>query len=120
LVSAPHDLHTWQLVCDNEVDYVTHFIREDAMPDEGQKKPEWITPAIQSFRDGISQEEGQSVTAWVHDAQLILGSLTQNCKEYRHDDPDFREWYTEIRNAASDVSVALDKLKEVVEKYSNS
>ncbi len=90
---------------------------EEVMADV--KKPSWFEVGIQLFEEECAGED-VSMDQFVQDNNLALGLFMVNCKEGRHDDPQFRNWYQEMRLAAHEASVALENLQTVASRYKSN
>lgn len=80
------------------------------------QKPDWSEVSIQLFEDERAGHH-TPMHQFVEDVNLSLSGFMAECKEARHDDPQFRNWYQEMRNAAHDVCIALEHLEHVTARY---
>jgi hypothetical protein len=78
--------------------------------------PTWSEVSIQLFDDEAASDV-VSMDQYVIDNSLALGLFMTNCKEGRHDDAAFRNWYQEMREAAHATVVALEKLQSISNRY---
>lgn len=80
------------------------------------EKPSWSEVSIQLFENELAGDV-VSMDQFVSDNSLALGTFMTNCKEGRHDDPSFRTWYQEMREAAHEAVVALENLQTIANRY---
>ena len=81
-----------------------------------QTKPS-LNLGIQLWKDGLATQDVPTVAQWSADAIEALCNYMSNCKEAWHDDPDFADWYGELRCDAGGVIQALEQLQKTVQKY---
>ena len=80
------------------------------------EKPSWSEVSVQLFENECAGDV-VSIDQFGSDVTLALGMFMTNCKEGRHDDPAFRNWYQEMRQAAHEAIVALENLQTIANRY---
>lgn len=83
------------------------------------EKPSWSEVSIQLFEEECAGDV-VSMDQFVEDNSLALSMFMTNCKDGRHDDPQFRNWYQEMRDAAHETYVALENLQSVTNRYKSN
>lgn len=87
---------------------------EDTLAKVG--KPAWSEVELQEFHNDCAGDV-VPLHQYIEDVNTTLGCFATSCKDGRHDDPAFRDWYQAMRDAASHAMTALEQLQEVAAKY---
>ena len=118
MISLPADLKERMEKSGDKVNWsaVARKAFEDTLAEVEQ--PCWSEVEIQVFNEELAGDV-ISMDQFVEDNNMALGCFMTNCKEGRHGDPQFRNWYQEMRMAAHEACMALENLQTVANRYSS-
>ena len=116
MISLPQDLKERMEKAGGKVNWSAVARRAfEQMLDEVEK-PSWSEVTIQLHEKGLAGEI-VSIDQFVEDTIATLGFFMTQCKEGRHDDPPFRNWYQEMRQGAHEAAMALENLQAIANRY---
>ncbi len=80
------------------------------------EKPAWSEVELQEYRNGGAGDI-VLLKQYLEDINATLGVFATSCKDGRHSDPAFRDWYQGMRDRASRAMTALEELQRFATKY---